>query len=73
MHLNLTDPRLFAGAVVVVLIIVVAAAIYVRNRRKTTAGFRKRFGSEYDRAVVEHGSERRPKRSWRIVRPGWNI
>src|SRR5271168_3311453 len=59
MHLNLTDPRLIAGAVVIVLIIVVAAAIYVRNRRKTSAGFRKRFGSEYDRAVVEHGSERK--------------
>jgi hypothetical protein len=59
MHLNLTDPRLIAGAVVIVLILIVAAAIYVRNRRKTTAGFRKRFGSEYDRAVVEHGSERK--------------
>jgi len=56
MHLNLTDPRLIAGVVVIVLIIVVGVALYVRNRRKTTAGFRKRFGSEYDRAVLEHGS-----------------
>jgi hypothetical protein len=59
MHLSLTDPRLIAGVVVIVLIIVVAVALYVRNRRKTTAGFRKRFGSEYDRAVLEHGSERK--------------
>ena len=59
MHLNLTDPRLIAGVVVIVLIIVVAVALYIRNRRKTTAGFRKRFGSEYDRAVLEHGSERK--------------
>jgi hypothetical protein len=43
----------------IVLIIVVAVALYVRNRRKTTAGFRKRFGPEYDRAVLEHGSERK--------------
>jgi hypothetical protein len=57
MHLNLTDLRLIAGVVAMVLIIVVAVALYVRNRRKTTAGFRKRFGSEYDRAVLEHGSE----------------
>jgi FtsZ-interacting cell division protein ZipA len=59
MHLNLTDPRLIAGVVVIVLIIVVAVALYMRNRRKTSAGFRKRFGSEYDRAVLEHGSERK--------------
>jgi hypothetical protein len=59
MHFNLTDPRLIIGAVVVVLIIVVGVALYVRNRRKTTAGFRTRFGSEYDRAVLEHGSERK--------------
>jgi hypothetical protein len=43
MHLNLTDPRLIAGAVVIVLIIVIGVAFYVRNRRKTTAGFRKSF------------------------------
>ncbi len=59
MHLNLTDPRLIAGVVALVLIIVVGVALFVRNRRRTTAGFRKRFGSEYDRAVVEHGSERK--------------
>jgi hypothetical protein len=59
MHFNLTDPRLIAGVVVIVLIIVVVAALYARNRRKTTAGFRKRFGSEYDRAVLEHGSEQK--------------
>jgi hypothetical protein len=59
MHFNLTDPRLIAGVVVVVLIIVVGAAFYVRNRRKATAGFRNRFGPEYDRAVLEHGSERK--------------
>jgi hypothetical protein len=57
MHLNLTDPKLIAGAVVIVLIIVIGIAFYVRNRRKTTAGFRNRFGPEYDRAVLEHGSE----------------
>ena len=57
MHLSLTDPRLIAGVVVVVLIIVIGVAFYVRNRRKTTAGFRNRFGPDYDRAVLEHGSE----------------
>ena len=59
MHLNLTDPRLIAGVVVIVLILVVVVVLYVRNRRNTTAGFRNRFGPEYDRAVLEHGSERK--------------
>jgi hypothetical protein len=57
MHFNLTDPRLVAGVVGIVLIIVVGVALFVRNRRTTTAGFRSRFGPEYDRAVLEHGSE----------------
>ena len=52
----LTTKKIMAPGLIV-LIIVVAVALYVRNRRKTTAGFRKRFGPEYDRAVLEHGSE----------------
>ena len=56
MNLNLTDTRLIVGAVVILLIIIIGIALYVRNRRKT-AGLRQRFGSEYDRAVLEHGSE----------------
>jgi hypothetical protein len=59
MHLDLMDPRLIAGVVVIVLIIVIGVAFYVRNRRKTSAGFRNRFGPEYDRAVLAHGSERK--------------
>ena len=57
MHLNLMDPRVIVGLVVIALIIVVGMALYVRERRKTTAGLRERFGPEYDRAIVEHGSQ----------------
>jgi len=56
MHLNLMDPRLIAGGVLIVLVIIVCVALYLRKRRQTTAGLRKRFGPEYDRAVLEHGS-----------------
>jgi hypothetical protein len=59
MNLNLMDPKLIAAAVAVVLLIVVAVALYMRNRKKTTAGLRDRFGPEYDRAVKQHGSERK--------------
>ena len=57
MHLNLMDPRLIIGVVVGVLIIAIGVALYVRKQRKTTAGLRTRFGPEYDRAVLTHGSE----------------
>jgi hypothetical protein len=53
------DPRLIALAVVVVLVIVVAVALYVRKRKNTTAELRSRFGPEYERAVQQHGSERK--------------
>ena len=59
MNLNLMDPKLIALAVVVVLVIAVAVALSIRKRRNTTAGLRNRFGPEYDRAVKQHGSERK--------------
>jgi hypothetical protein len=59
MNLNLMDPKLIALAVVVVLIIVVGVVLYMRKRKNTTAELRDRFGPEYDRAVKQHGSERK--------------
>jgi hypothetical protein len=53
------DPKLIVIAVAVVLIIAVFAWLYVRKRRSTTADLRQRFGPEYERAVREHGSERK--------------
>ena len=59
MSLNVMDPKLILLAVAVVLIIAVSAWLYLRKRRSTTAGLRQRFGPEYERAVREHGSERK--------------
>src|ERR1035441_2121607 len=59
MNLNLTDPKLIVLAAVVILIIAVLAWLYVRKRRSTTAGLRQKFGPEYERAVLAHGSERK--------------
>lgn len=59
MNLNLMDPKLIAVGVAVVLLIVVAVALYVRKRRNTSVGLKNRFGPEYDRAVKQHGSERK--------------
>jgi hypothetical protein len=60
MNLNALDPKLIILAVVVILIVAVLAWLYVRKRRSTTtAGLRQKFGPEYERAVREHGSERK--------------
>jgi hypothetical protein len=59
MNLHLLDPKLIVLTAVVVLIIAVLGWLYVGKRRSTTADLRQRFGPEYERAVREHGSERK--------------
>jgi hypothetical protein len=52
-------PNMIFIAVVVALIIAAAVVVYIRNRKDTSAGLRDRFGTEYERAVQQHGSERK--------------
>jgi len=59
MNLNLMDPKLIGLAVVAILIIAAVALLYVRKRKNATANLRHKFGTEYDRAVLVHGSERK--------------
>ena len=59
MNLNLLDPKLIALVAAVIVIIAVLAWLYVRKRRSTTQDLRQKFGSEYERAVLKHGSERK--------------
>jgi hypothetical protein len=61
MNLNLMHPNLILIAVVVAVIVAVAIAValYIRKRKNTSAELRDRFGTEYDRAVQQHGSERK--------------
>jgi hypothetical protein len=59
MNLNLNDPKLIVLAVLVIVVIAVLAWLYVRKQRSTTAGLRQKFGPEYERAVLKHGSERK--------------
>ena len=55
----LLDPKLIALVAVLIVIIAALAWLYVRKRRSTTADLRQKFGSEYDRAVLTHGSGRK--------------
>jgi hypothetical protein len=59
MNLNLMDPRLIALVAGVVVAVALASWLYVRRQRSTTASLRQKFGPEYDRAVLAHGSERK--------------
>ena len=59
MNFDLLDPKIIALAAAVILIIAILVWLYVQKRRHATAGLREKFGSEYDRAVREHGSERK--------------
>jgi hypothetical protein len=61
MNLNLADPKVVVIAVVVVLVLIIALLgwLMLRKRKATTAGLRQKFGPEYERAVLTHGSERK--------------
>ncbi|MFZ0804946.1 MAG: hypothetical protein WAN03_02130 [Candidatus Sulfotelmatobacter sp.] len=61
MNVNWTDPRLIALAAAVIVIVAVAAWLYTRKRKGTTAALRQKFGPEYDRAVLAHGSKAEAK------------
>jgi hypothetical protein len=58
MGYNFTTFQLIAAAVVLVVLILVAVGAYMHHRKARTLAFRNRFGSEYDRAVLKHGSAR---------------
>jgi hypothetical protein len=59
MNLSLLDPKLIVLVGGVILIIAVVVWLYARKRKSTTADLRQKFGPEYERAVLTHGSERK--------------
>jgi hypothetical protein len=59
MNLSWLDPKMIVLAAAVIVIIALFAWLYGRNRKNKTAGLRQKFGPEYDRAVLTHGSERK--------------
>jgi hypothetical protein len=59
MNLDLLNPKVIVLAAALIVIAAVLVWLYLRNRKRTTAGLRQKFGSEYDRAVLAHGSERK--------------
>jgi hypothetical protein len=58
MFSQFTNVQLISAAVILILVIAAAVVGFVDRRGKRKLAFRNRFGSEYDRAVLEHGSSR---------------
>lgn len=59
MPIHFTNTQLIVTAVVLVVAVFIAVVAYLQHRKAKTAAFRNRFGSEYDHAVLEHGSWRK--------------
>src|ERR1700683_227461 len=57
MNFKLMDPKVIILAVAVIVLLVVVLLLYARKRKSTTAGLRQKFGPEYERAVLAHGSK----------------
>jgi len=57
MFSHFTPAQIIVAAIVVLFVVVIAIAIYLQKRKTKT--LRNRFGSEYDRAVLQHGSPRK--------------
>ncbi|MGA3069948.1 MAG: hypothetical protein ABSD43_06995 [Terracidiphilus sp.] len=53
-----TETQLIVASAVLVVVVLIAVGAFVERRRSRTLALRNRFGSEYDRAVLKHGSPR---------------
>jgi len=56
MNLPFTTTQIVLAALVAAVILLIIVVIYRRHRLSRTRAFKDRFGSEYERAVVTHGS-----------------
>jgi hypothetical protein len=59
MNFQFSHSEIGFGVVLLFLVVAVAAGFYLRRRKNRTLAFRNHFGSEYDRAVLEHGSKQK--------------
>jgi hypothetical protein len=59
MNLPFTNTQLIIAAIALVVVVLIAVGAYLEYRKSKTRALRNRFGTEYDRAVVTHGSSRK--------------
>ncbi|MGO9323326.1 MAG: hypothetical protein ACLP07_02095 [Terracidiphilus sp.] len=51
-----TNTQIIFAAAAIAAVVVIAVSTYLQSRKTRSAALRNRFGSEYDRAVLTHGS-----------------
>jgi len=56
MSLQFTNTQIAIAVIVLVLVAAIAVGVYLKHRKTRTLALRNRFGTEYERAVVTHGS-----------------
>ncbi|MGA3048061.1 MAG: hypothetical protein ABSD67_15625 [Terracidiphilus sp.] len=56
MPFQFTSSQIIVAAVALFLVVAIAVGVYLKHRKTRTLAFRNRFGTEYDRAVLTHGS-----------------
>ena len=56
MPLQFTNMQIAIAVFVLVLVAAIAVGVYLKHRKTRTLALRNRFGTEYERAVVTHGS-----------------
>ncbi len=59
MGYDFTYTQLIVVSAVLVVAVLIAVGVFVERRRARTLAFRNRFGSEYGRAVLTHGSSQK--------------
>ena len=59
MNLQFTNAQLIVAAFALIVAALIAVGAYLEHRKSKTIALRNRFGTEYDRAVVTHGSSRK--------------
>jgi len=59
MNLQFTNAQLIVAAFALIVAALIAVGAYLEHRKSKTRALRNRFGTEYDRAVVTHGSSRK--------------
>ncbi len=56
MNYQFTSTQLIVAGFVLMVVVIIAIAGYMEHRKTKTQALRNRFGPEYDRAVLDHGS-----------------
>ena len=59
MNFQFTTTQLTVAVVALFLVVAIIIGLYLQRRKTRTLGFRNRFGSEYDRAVLAHGTSKK--------------